>query len=102
METDTSVRTQGPSGAGKSTLLQLIAGRHIDPGLLAGFDVAGQVLFNGQSVPPRNTRGLVSFVEQDDLHHLPALTVRETLRYAASESCATTAEDQSHAIRSAR
>lgn len=53
-------------------------------GQLARFVVTGQVLFNSQSRRSRRqTRGLVSFVEQDDNHHLPALTVRETLRYAA-------------------
>lgn len=75
---------QGPSGAGKSSLLQLIAGRNMNAGPLAKFSVDGQILFNGQ---PRTKgfRALVSFVEQEDEHHMPALTVRETLRYAASK-----------------
>ncbi|KAG9003035.1 hypothetical protein FRB93_011322 [Tulasnella sp. JGI-2019a] len=73
----------GPSGAGKSSLLQLIAGRYMHAGQLAHFDVAGQVLFNGSVVSSKQARGFVSFVEQDDAHHLPALSVRETVRYAA-------------------
>ncbi|KAG8903628.1 hypothetical protein FRB99_002933 [Tulasnella sp. 403] len=73
----------GPSGAGKSSLLQLIAGRHMNAGPFAKFSTDGAVLlFNGKS-RPKGFRSLVSFVEQEDSHHLPALTVRETLRYAA-------------------
>lgn len=40
------------------------------------------MLLNGELLSSR-TEALVAFVEQDDDHHLPALTVRETLRYAA-------------------
>ncbi|KAG8896745.1 hypothetical protein FRC01_011637, partial [Tulasnella sp. 417] len=72
----------GPSGAGKSSLLQLVAGRQMNAGPMARFQIEGAVLFNGR---PRfkGFRALVAFVEQEDNHHLPALTVRETLRYAA-------------------
>ncbi|KAG8888726.1 hypothetical protein FRB98_006983 [Tulasnella sp. 332] len=73
----------GPSGAGKSSLLQLIAGRYMYAGRFAHFDVAGEVLFNGSALSSKQARGFVSFVEQDDAHHLPALSVRETVRYAA-------------------
>eukprot|EP00736_Rhodelphis_marinus_P002660 Rmarinus@m.3794 len=65
----------GPSGAGKSTLLDVLAGWKTTG------DVSGQLLFNGKprvSVhdPPS------AYVLQDDLH-LPTLSVRETLEYAA-------------------
>ncbi|KAG9082294.1 hypothetical protein FS749_006963 [Ceratobasidium sp. UAMH 11750] len=72
----------GPSGAGKSTLLQLLASRRLNPGFGAEFSTQGEVLFNGQLVD-RASRSQVAFVEQEDDYHLPALTVRETLRYAA-------------------
>ncbi|KAG9121915.1 hypothetical protein FRC07_001937, partial [Ceratobasidium sp. 392] len=72
----------GPSGAGKSTLLQLLASRRLNPGFGAKFSVQGEVLFNGRPID-RNSRSQVAFVEQEDDYHLPALTVRETLRYAA-------------------
>lgn len=72
----------GPSGAGKSTLLQLLAGRKLQAGAFAGFYKKGDILFNGQ---PANSLVMsnVAFVEQEDDWHLPSLTVRETLRYAA-------------------
>lgn len=56
----------------------------MNAGPLAQFQIEGVVLFNGR---PRfkGFRALVAFVEQEDNHHLPALTVRETLRYAASK-----------------
>ncbi|KAK4686772.1 hypothetical protein P7C73_g3345, partial [Tremellales sp. Uapishka_1] len=65
-----------------STLLQLLAGRKLNAGALAGFYRTGDILFAGQ---PANAAFLsnVAFVEQDDDWHLPSLTVRETLRYAA-------------------
>ncbi|OCF32364.1 ABC transporter [Kwoniella heveanensis BCC8398] len=72
----------GPSGAGKSTLLQLIAGRSLNPGPLARFTHSGQLLFADQPIS-NTTLSNVAFVEQDDDWHLPSLTVRETLTYAA-------------------
>ncbi|QRV93619.1 ABC transporter [Ceratobasidium sp. AG-Ba] len=72
----------GPSGAGKSTLLQLLASRRLNPGFGANFAMQGEILFNGRPMD-RNSRSQVAFVEQEDDYHLPALTVRETLRYAA-------------------
>ncbi|KAB5589912.1 hypothetical protein CTheo_6655 [Ceratobasidium theobromae] len=72
----------GPSGAGKSTLLQLLASRKMNAGIGAGFNIQGEILFNGRPMD-RNSRSQVAFVEQEDDYHLPALTVRETLRYAA-------------------
>lgn len=72
----------GPSGAGKSTLLQLISSRHLATAPLSRFSSSGSVLFNGQPASA-SSRSNVAFVEQDDDWHLPSLTVRETLRYAA-------------------
>ncbi|CAE6467875.1 unnamed protein product [Rhizoctonia solani] len=72
----------GPSGAGKSTLLQLLASRKMNAGVGAGFKSQGDILFNGRPVD-KGMREQVAFVEQEDDYHLPALTVRETLRYAA-------------------
>ncbi|WVQ94560.1 hypothetical protein IAU59_001640 [Kwoniella sp. CBS 9459] len=72
----------GPSGAGKSTLLQLIAGRSLNPGPLARFTHSGQLLFADQPISNTSLSN-VAFVEQDDDWHLPSLTVRETLTYAA-------------------
>lgn len=72
----------GPSGSGKSTLLRMLAGRALPGSLLGAFEPAGRVTFNGEPVSAR-TRRVCAFVEQDDEYHLPALTVRETLRYAA-------------------
>ncbi|WVQ77432.1 hypothetical protein IAR50_007118 [Cryptococcus sp. DSM 104548] len=72
----------GPSGAGKSTLLQLIAGRHLSAGALSRFTFTGSLLFANEPIT-RTTQSNVAFVEQDDDWHLPSLTVRETLTYAA-------------------
>ncbi|BEI93776.1 uncharacterized protein CcaverHIS019_0602350 [Cutaneotrichosporon cavernicola] len=72
----------GPSGAGKSTLLQLIAGRHLGAGAMAGFTRTGDILFAGAPATAVAMSN-VAFVEQEDDWHLPNLTVRETLRYAA-------------------
>ncbi|KAK8861246.1 hypothetical protein IAR55_002065 [Kwoniella newhampshirensis] len=72
----------GPSGAGKSTLLQLLAGRNLNPGPLSRFTSSGALLFANQPISS-NSQSNVAFVEQDDDWHLPSLTVRETLTYAA-------------------
>lgn len=72
----------GPSGAGKSTLLQLIAGRRLGAGAMAGFTRTGDLLFAGAPATAVAMSN-VAFVEQEDDWHLPNLTVRETLRYAA-------------------
>lgn len=72
----------GPSGAGKSSLLQLLAARSMNAGPFARFERNGNILFNGKTFS-RADSNMVSFVQQDDDYHLPALTVRETLRYAA-------------------
>ncbi|KAJ7151563.1 P-loop containing nucleoside triphosphate hydrolase protein [Mycena filopes] len=63
----------GPSGAGKSTILQLLAHRKLGAGSGAHFELTGDLLFNGLPAT-EDTRNSVAF---------SALTVRETLRYAA-------------------
>ncbi|KAK7064707.1 pleiotropic drug resistance protein, ABC superfamily [Favolaschia claudopus] len=72
----------GPSGAGKSTILQLLAHRKLNAGPGAHFEMTGELLFNGQPTT-EDVRNSIAFVEQEDDYHLSALTVRETLRYAA-------------------
>ncbi|KAJ6501512.1 P-loop containing nucleoside triphosphate hydrolase protein [Mycena vitilis] len=72
----------GPSGAGKSTILQLLAHRKLNAGPGAHFELTGDMLFNGLPTT-EDVRNSVAFVEQEDDYHLSALTVRETLRYAA-------------------
>lgn len=71
----------GPSGAGKSSLLEVISGQ-LATGLSSRFKVTGDVLFNGEPMSEA-TKGLVAFVQQSDNYLLPALTIRETLHYAA-------------------
>ncbi|KDQ57066.1 hypothetical protein JAAARDRAFT_35662 [Jaapia argillacea MUCL 33604] len=71
----------GPSGAGKSSLLEIISGQ-LAPGLGTRFEVSGHVLFN-DSPASDAARGQVAFVQQSDNYLLPALTIRETLHYAA-------------------
>ncbi|TXT10968.1 hypothetical protein VHUM_01719 [Vanrija humicola] len=72
----------GPSGAGKSTLLQILANRKLNAGPMARFYRTGELLFAGQKANSLAWSN-VAFVEQEDDWHLPSLTVRETLRYAA-------------------
>ncbi|GAA5939117.1 uncharacterized protein JCM15063_004431 [Sporobolomyces koalae] len=71
----------GPSGAGKSSLLQMLAGR-LSSGAMSDFASTGTIKLNGREFDS-SLASLVAFVEQEDSHHLPALTVRETLRFAA-------------------
>jgi ABC-type multidrug transport system ATPase subunit len=72
----------GPSGSGKSTFLKMISGRSLSAGLMSSFVQSGRITLNGVPVSAK-TRHVCAFVEQDDDYHMPALTVRETLRYAA-------------------
>eukprot|EP01031_Cornospumella_fuschlensis_P038813 gene38813-47202_t len=66
----------GPSGSGKSTLLDLLADRKTD-----GF-WSGRITFNGGE-RSRWFRRDSAYILQDDLH-IPTLTVRETIHFAAS------------------
>eukprot|EP01096_Ripella_sp_DP13-Kostka_P012991 TRINITY_DN553_c0_g1_i1.p1 TRINITY_DN553_c0_g1~~TRINITY_DN553_c0_g1_i1.p1 ORF type:complete len:670 (+),score=256.24 TRINITY_DN553_c0_g1_i1:194-2203(+) len=71
----------GSSGAGKSTLLDVLAKRKTYG------NIGGTVLYNGKEIKsshlPTNIAG---YVRQDD-YHLAALTVRETLLFAADLRC---------------
>jgi ABC-type multidrug transport system ATPase subunit len=72
----------GPSGSGKSSLLNAIANR-LRTSTSSKYDRSGKVLLNG-AVPSREVvKSVICYVPQDDVGLLPALTVRETLRYAA-------------------
>ena len=64
----------GPSGSGKSSFLNCIAGRTVE-------GVTGKILFNGIKRPINFAR-FTGYVVQDDLY-LEALTVKETLTFAA-------------------
>lgn len=74
---------QGPSGAGKSTLLQLLAARQLSTSSFSLFTQTGSVTYDSKPLSRNRVQAEVAFVEQDDDWHLPRLTVRETLRYAA-------------------
>lgn len=50
--------------------------------MLASFAMEGLLTFNGQPAG-KKTQHLVGFVGQEDSHHLPGLSVRETLLFAA-------------------
>ncbi|ORY74754.1 P-loop containing nucleoside triphosphate hydrolase protein [Leucosporidium creatinivorum] len=71
----------GPSGAGKSSLLQILAGQ-LSSGLTSNFSTSGSVHLNDHPLGP-STAAFIAFVQQEDDHHLPSITVRETLHYAA-------------------
>lgn len=62
--------------------MQLIAGRQLNPGPFSHYTTSGTLLFANQPIS-RTTQSNIAFVEQDDDWHLPSLTVRETLTYAA-------------------
>jgi len=68
----------GPPGAGKSTLLKALSGQIKDHKL----KVSGQVLYNGKSFDEFTVERTAAYVDQVD-HHIPEMTVRETLRFAA-------------------
>lgn len=66
----------GPSGSGKTTLLSIAGGR-----AQKSMKTTGAVTFNGSPLDKAMKRR-IGYVMQDDLLH-EALTVRETLYYAA-------------------
>ncbi len=68
----------GPSGCGKTTLLNVLAHRPYS----GKANVSGSVVVNNQKPSLANMRRLSSFVECDD-PLIGALTVRETLHFAA-------------------
>ncbi|KND02196.1 uncharacterized protein SPPG_02683 [Spizellomyces punctatus DAOM BR117] len=74
----------GASGAGKSTLLNLLMGRPLHTGPLTQTTQTGRILYKGVELDSSaQIASICSLVVQDDNHLLPALTARETLRYAA-------------------
>eukprot|EP00607_Mallomonas_marina_P006625 CAMPEP_0182436626 /NCGR_PEP_ID=MMETSP1167-20130531/82524_1 /TAXON_ID=2988 /ORGANISM="Mallomonas Sp, Strain CCMP3275" /LENGTH=500 /DNA_ID=CAMNT_0024628973 /DNA_START=253 /DNA_END=1752 /DNA_ORIENTATION=- len=91
----------GGSGCGKSTMLNLIAGRIpikqikkksiknvLQANMSSVYSMEGAVEFNGQQTNKKELQNLVGYVEQHD-HHLPSLTVRETMEFAALMSMST-------------
>eukprot|EP00736_Rhodelphis_marinus_P001316 Rmarinus@m.25597 len=83
----------GPSGAGKTSLLDLLAGRRalstvMDSSEDTDGGGAGIILYNGIPLHAMSARHEAllntqrAYVLQDDVH-IPELTVRETLEYAA-------------------
>lgn len=72
----------GPSGSGKTSLLRSLS-RKLKHGVLTNYDSSGEVTLNGLPASMEMIKSAVSFVSQDDDALMPALTVRETLRYAA-------------------
>ncbi|KAE8317182.1 P-loop containing nucleoside triphosphate hydrolase protein [Aspergillus transmontanensis] len=71
----------GASGCGKTSLLTSLAERI--PSSNSSWTRTGLALYNGNKLPKDQTRAIVSFVGQDDGNLMPALTVGETLFFAA-------------------
>ncbi len=73
----------GPSGSGKTSLLNAMALRlHSSSGTT--YRTSGKIMYNGAVPSDAVVRSVCSYVCQDDDALLPSLTVRETLRFAAS------------------
>ncbi|KAN0116941.1 ABC efflux transporter [Hyaloscypha variabilis] len=72
----------GPSGSGKTSLLRSLS-RKLKNGISTTYDTSGEITLNGLPASTEMIKSTVSFVSQDDDALMPALTVRETLRYAA-------------------
>lgn len=75
----------GGSGTGKSTLLSVLAARKLKvSGIFTRVVIDGKMEFNGViENDAHRIASFCSFVSQSDSTLLPALTCRETLRYAA-------------------
>lgn len=73
----------GPSGSGKSSLLHAI-GQRFHGTTFKTYHRSGRISFDGHQLNPQRVRETCSYVQQQDELLLPALTVRETLRYAAT------------------
>ncbi|KAG0380699.1 hypothetical protein BGX24_006032 [Mortierella sp. AD032] len=69
---------QGGSGSGKTTLLNVLAGR-VDKNQMS---ISGDMLFSAQHPKVFRKRGEVGYLQQED-KLVPAITVRETLDFAA-------------------
>jgi ABC-type multidrug transport system ATPase subunit len=73
----------GPSGSGKTSLLNLISGR-LSSNLLTEYSSSGNIYLNNCHITDYTMiRPICSYVVQEDDHLLSAITVRETLVYAA-------------------
>jgi ABC-type multidrug transport system ATPase subunit len=72
----------GPSGSGKTSLLRSLS-RKLKNGVSTSYETSGEITLNGLPASTDMIKSAVSFVSQDDDALMPALTVRETLRYAA-------------------
>jgi ABC-type multidrug transport system ATPase subunit len=72
----------GPSGSGKTSLLQSLS-RKLKGGLSTSYNTSGEITLNGLPASTEMIKSTISFVPQDDDALMPALTVRETLQYAA-------------------
>jgi len=75
-EPGTMTALMGSSGAGKSTLLDVLAGYK------TGGYITGDVNINGKPKTDATWRSIAGYCEQVDLHN-PAMTVRESLIFAA-------------------
>ncbi|XP_053665626.1 ATP-binding cassette sub-family G member 1-like [Anopheles marshallii] len=76
------VGIMGPSGAGKSTLLNVLSGFKKN-------NVTGQLMVDGQRLSERRSRKVISYTQQE-VCLWSALTVVESLRYAAEFKLPTT------------
>ncbi|RSL48912.1 hypothetical protein CEP53_009379 [Fusarium sp. AF-6] len=72
----------GPSGSGKSSLLNAI-GRKLENSTSLTYHQSGTMKVDGREVSDLTFRSICSYLRQDDELLLPAMTVRETLCYAA-------------------
>ena len=69
----------GPPGAGKSVFLQVLSGRlHQHKGLR----VSGDIKYNGKDIKSFVVQRTAGLVDQYD-HHIPNLTVAETVKFAS-------------------
>ena len=75
-EPGTMTALMGSSGAGKTTLLDVLAGYK------TGGHITGDISLNGTPKDDRTWRFVAGYCEQTDLHN-PAITVRESLVFAA-------------------
>lgn len=72
----------GPSGSGKTSLLRSLS-RKLKGGFSTSYETLGAITLNGVPASTDMLKSTISFVSQDDDGLMPALTVQETLRYAA-------------------
>eukprot|EP00906_Rhabdomonas_costata_P011304 RCo016040 len=70
----------GAPGSGKTTLLKLLAGKLHGEGHWS----SGGLLYNGEHAEafPLHPGLCFSFVPESDAHHIPEMTVRDTLKFA--------------------